>query len=111
MIRIDKVTFSAAGYGTSISGNGGEEELFITISPSQAGRGPLVAVAMSVDGGAKILREHTDLIIADADYASEIEAVIKEWQLSGIQPSKAEEILLDQQRKKAMTKIKKTFYI
>lgn len=99
-----KVAASPGGYATTITGNGGEEELVICASGGQDGRYALSILAMSVDGGGTLLYNAGGLPRPHAVYAGALEdtlrSIITAWATSGLdadgdQAGEIEEAILD----------------
>lgn len=87
-IIIDKFNQPDNGYFMTILGNGGEEQLAIGMSYSQASKSPLIAVAMSVDGGCEIVSHH-----AWVDHSSlplMVAGIIERWSTGGVKQSDLE---------------------
>src|SRR4051812_12720966 len=89
MRTIDKVSFSPKGFTAIIVGNGGEEELNISMSPGQSGRCPIIAVATGCDGDLEVILSKTEYHMAPnwEDMASWLILVITKWTTSGIKPN------------------------
>jgi hypothetical protein len=94
------------GYGVHISGNDGEEELSIFLSPSQSFRTPLIAVAMQIDGGAEIV-ENIPLEdgLKDKQLPKMLKKIIVKWASGGIKPSKKEKKQIEKKAKSAANDI------
>lgn len=103
MIRIGE--FKADNYCCTIMGNDGEEQLIVAYSPSQAMRGPVVILAMQIDGGAKLLVNRTgdgDNWVPDNGFSDLLTSTIRQWAYGGISPSKKQAIEIEAQIAKAV---------
>jgi len=89
MIKIDSSSLgvSAAGYSTSISGNGGEEEFVVMGCIRQDGRASFLVLRGQVDGMCTVIGEFD--ISAKGMIVAIGELLIK-WVLGGIPPTEDE---------------------
>jgi hypothetical protein len=112
-INLDKSGPTIGGYGFSISGNSEENELLIMVSPTQASSAPVLIVAMSVDGGCKVLVSATGLRgyswVDDDDMGALFSTTIRDWARGGIKPNDQEDIEIEKKVKAACEKLLEHF--
>jgi hypothetical protein len=95
---------SANSYSAVISGNGGEDELVISVTPGQDGNTVVAATAISVDGGpvqrvefsASGSRNGYPMVRTD-HLQHAVRQILTNWSCSGITPTEAERARNDTQ--------------
>lgn len=71
MIEIDTNKIQLCDYTIIVPGNGCEEQLIISSSTGQGGKGPLIIVAMSCDGGGQV-------IFSERVYNRDVEKIVED---------------------------------
>jgi len=116
MITLDKLRLPKAGYTAHIDGNGGEAELVLCMSPSQAYQTALVAISCEVDGTTDVIADHRlsgkgkHASFPDADMYNFLVGLIASWAAKGIKPDAEQREELQRKAVEFAQKICKHFY-
>lgn len=89
MINIEGTSLSANGYAFHIQGNKFEDELCLLLSPSQARSSPIMAIAVSVDGGMQVMYQSTKGV-PNPEVPQLLINLIMKWATQGIEPTAAQ---------------------
>lgn len=108
MIKFKAKHMRDNGYSIHLPGNDGECELIIVTSWGQDFKTRLVIVAAECDGGVTVLHAGKARVTL-SQVITTIDNTVKKWSQTGLKPSAEEQMWLDKQREKFISRLDKAW--